>query len=321
MAVGLGVFLIFKSNRSKKMAEKFVPTVVPEGKSMGWNWDHFVGKAEIALTDPIEVIMPDGTIQTIKPIAGQKATGDVVRIIESRFVDLFNKMVGHLYLAWNGRFGQPLIVQNPGRMVIYASKHPTFGWVMGGAEEPRTHCNGTMFSAAGGYDPAAGSELKAIMEMPDGPDKTTRLEAYGKASAAREVLEEMGLVVTDIKEVGKGLSNRSIYATDLGNVEVWHGETYYLVIVPADLLEDVDGKLIIQLPEDKQADVQPAPEWSSIKKLEFRPALQCFRSYDTVAVGGYAKAYDYCVNEIDKGVTLTVDEALTALKIAILAGE
>jgi len=292
LAVGLGVFLVFKSKkdqtRRKKMAEKFAPMEVPQDKAMGWSFE----------------------------INGLKIEG-------VRFLRAFNPKVGEVFFAWNGRFGQPLIKQVPGRVVIYATKHPKYGWMFGGAEEPRIHCNGTMFTPAGGYDPAGGAELEAIEKMADGPDKTEALRKYGMMSAAREALEEMGLDVTNLKEVGHGLSNRSIYMVDLSeDATTWNGETYYLVVMSPNVLTEKNGEVFIDLPTDKEQDVQPSPEWSGIKKLKFRTFWDCTKSPDSVAVAGYGKAFTHCVQEIDNGViALNFDQALAALKIAILAGE
>ena len=239
---------------------KFEPLFVPEEKEMGWKFE----------------------------INGQPVNN-------IRFLKASNPRVGELFFAWNGRFGQPLIKQNPGRMVIYATKHSELGWLLGGAEEPRIQCNGSMFTAAGGYDPEASTEYEAIQKMAEGPDKVKAMEEYGKKAAAREILQEMGLEVTVLEPVGKGLSNRSIYMTDLTDTSVWNGETYYLVIFPFEMLASEDGKYFIRLPEEKEGDVQPAPEWSAIKKLDFRPVLDCFDSYDSVAVTGYAKTYSWLV--------------------------
>jgi hypothetical protein len=79
--------------------------------------------------------------------------------------------------------------------------------------------------------------------------------------------------------------------TDLTDQFTWNGETYYVVIFPFKMLSFEDGRYFINLPVDKEGDVQPAPEWSAIKKLDFRPVFECFDSFDSVAVTGYAKAY------------------------------
>lgn len=289
-----------EKEKVKEMAiQKFAPMVVPDGKMMGWKVARIIAFGEGLLTEALEVVTPGGEITTAKVLPGTKVKVQITEITDLRFLDVVNPRVGNFYMAWNGRFGQPLIKQNPGRMVIYATKHPELGWLLGGAEEPRDHCNGTMRTAAGGYDPAAGSELEAIKKMEEGAEKVAALEKYGKANAAREILQEMGLDVTDMDEVGKGLSNRSIYFADLTDMSTWNGETYYVVVVPFDMLTQMPGGgYAIQLPADKEGDVRPAPEWSSISKLEFLPALDNFASPDSVAVTGYAKAYAWLVKNL-----------------------
>ncbi len=247
----------------EKMDDKFKPMWVPEDKTMGWQFE---------------------------------INGELVEGI--RFLKATNPRVGEVFFAWNGRFGQPLIRQNPGRMVYYVTKHPSLGWLFGGAEEPRLQCNGKMFTAAGGYDPAAGSELKAIQAMPEGPDKTAALEKYGKVQVAREILEEMGLDVTNVEEVGLGVSNRSIYMADLTCQDAtFNGEHYNVCEIPFESVTEEDGHFFIRLPEDKMGDVQPAPEWSAISKLEFVSFEDYTDSLDTVAVGGAAKVRTWLIRK------------------------
>jgi 8-oxo-dGTP pyrophosphatase MutT (NUDIX family) len=146
-----------------------------------------------------------------------------------------------------------------------------------------------MFSPGGGYDPESdNAELAMIEKMDDGPEKSAALAKYGEQSAAREILEELGLHLTELAYAGKALSNRSVYITDLKDQDHWYGEHVYVSVVDASAL---DASLAIALPEDKLGDVQPAPEWSGIKKLQFMPWADCFDTPDGVACMAYAKAY------------------------------
>ncbi len=86
--------------------------------------------------------------------------------IEVNSLDAFNPRVGHLRYGWNGRFDQPAFEQNPGRLVVYVCNHSVHGLLMGGAEEPRQLANGSMFTPAGGFDPAAEESRKASTAMP-----------------------------------------------------------------------------------------------------------------------------------------------------------
>lgn len=210
--------------------------------------------------------------------------------VEVNYLDAFNPRVGHLRYGWNGRFDQPAIEQNPGRLVVYVCDHPVHGLLMGGAEEPRQLANGTMFTPAGGFDPAASdAELQKIKVMPEGNEKQKALDEYGKKVAAREALDEMGLNPTDIELAGRFVSNRALFIVDLQEIETnWNGETVYACVVAPDLL---GNDLTIKLPEDKLGDVMPAPEWSSIQKLQLKSAVDCYASPDGVAVAAYAKAY------------------------------
>jgi len=205
-------------------------------------------------------------------------------------LDGFHPRVGHLRYGFNGRFDQPAFEQNPGRLVVYICDHPVHGLLMGGAEEPRQLANGTMFTPAGGFDPEANSaELEKIRVMPNGEEKNQKLAEYGKKAAAREILEEMGLDPTDLKLADRFVSNRALFIVDLkDDPSRWNGETVYVCVVDSNLLSD---DLTIRLPEDKLGDVMPAPEWSSIQKLQFKSVLDCFASPDGVAVAAYAKAY------------------------------
>lgn len=209
-------------------------------------------------------------------------------------LDGFHPRVGHLRYGYNGRFDQPAFEQNPGRLVVYICNHPVYGLLMGGAEEPRQLANGTMFTPAGGFDPEANSaELEKIKTMPDGEEKNQKLVEYGKKAAARESLEEMGLDPTDLNLAGQSISNRALFIVDLkDDPSRWNGETVYVCTVEPALLGD---DLAIKLPEDKFGDVMPAPEWSSIQKLQFKSVVDCFASFDGVAVTAYAKAYRWWV--------------------------
>lgn len=199
-----------------------------------------------------------------------------------------NPYVGYLFYGYNGRFDQPAFLQNPGRLVVYICNHPTHGLLMGGAEEPRILANGKMFTPAGGFDPAGNNaKLAKINDMSAGKEKDLAHKEYGAQMAAREVLEEMGLDVTNITEVGRFVSNRALFIVDL-QTEIWNAETVYVCIVDPQLL---DHNLTISFPKDKMDDVMPAPEWSGIKKLQFQPYLDCLKTADGVAIGAYSKAF------------------------------
>ncbi len=204
-------------------------------------------------------------------------------------LDAFNPNVGHFLYGWNGRFDQPAIMQNPGRVVVYIADHPKHGLVMGGAEEPRALSNGTMFTPAGGFDKEKDTaEYEAIMALPETDEKLAKLSAYGKKTAAREALEEMGINLGNIYEAGNSNSNRAFFIIDLQDPTAKSTETTYVCEINPDLIGE---DMTINLPEDKMGDVMPAPEWSGIKKLQFKTFIDCIASADGIAVTSYSKAY------------------------------
>ncbi len=245
--------------------EKFNPiTEIPEGKNKGWKFN----------------------------INGQE--------IDVSSLDAFNPNVGHFLYGWNGRFDQPAIMQNPGRVVVYIADHPKHGLIMGGAEEPRALANGSMFTPAGGFDKAKDTvEFESIMAMPENEEKLEKVKTYGKKMAAREALEEMGINLGNIHEAGSSVSNRAFFIVDLQDPTAKATETVYVCEVNPDLIgEDMS----INLPEDKMGDVMPAPEWSSIKKLQFKTFIDCIGSADGIAVTAYSKAYRWWKLEQNKNL-------------------
>lgn len=210
--------------------------------------------------------------------------------VEVDSLDAYNPRVGHLRYGWNGRFDQPAFEQNPGRLVVYVCNHPAHGLIMGGAEEPRQLANGSMFTPAGGFDASVNDSKKGSIDlMPESEEKQKALEQFGKEMAAREVLEEMGLNPQDLKLAGRFISNRALFICDLSEIDSnWNGESVYVCLVDPNLIGE---DLSVALPENKLGDVMPAPEWSGIKKLQFKTVLDCFASPDGVAVAAYAKAY------------------------------
>ena len=208
-----------------------------------------------------------------------------------------NPWVGQLLYGYNGRFDQPAIEQNPGRLVVYVTQHPVFGLLMGGANEPRVLANGEMFTPAGGFDSTKDTtELQKIQAMTNEEEKATALTEYGKRAAAREALEEMGLDVTNLELAGHFVSNRAFFIVNLEEKETWNAESVYICPIDPDLLGD---DLTIDLPEDKLGDVMPAPEWSGVQKLQFKPFLDCLATEDGVALSAFAKAYRwFMLNQI-----------------------
>ena len=226
---------------------------VPEGTKKGWKW----------LINGVEMI--------VDSIVGS------------------NPNVGEVLYGFNGRYDQPAINQLPGRLVVYICNHPVHGLLMGGADEPRQLANGEMFTTPGGFDANKNnSEYQKILALPDGDDKIKKLAEYGMKQAAREALEETGLKPTKLHFAGRSISNRAFFICDLKeDPKFWNGETIYVCVVPPDLL---GPDLTINLPESRIEDVTQAPEWASIKKLQFMSVLGCFGSPAGVAVTAYAKA-------------------------------
>lgn len=203
-------------------------------------------------------------------------------------VEAFDPNAGTLIYGSNGRYDQIAIRLNPGFVVVYCADLPDYGLVMGGADEPRFLANGEMFTPAGGLADIKRGQLDKINAMPKKKRKAAMLE-YEKLHAAREVLEEMRLLLPteDLIHVGRSASNRSVVICDIKMTEgMWYGTTSYANLIDASL---IGPDLKIKLPENKLGDIDMAPEWSRIKKLKFKKALECLETPDEVALAAYSK--------------------------------
>ena len=147
--------------------------MVPEGKSLGWNFTDFAGKATISTDD------------------GKRISGKIVSIDETRYAKLSSRF-GQLTMGYNGVYGQWAFEESGGAvMVPYAVSPGGELFLAGGYEKRLLVDDGTlMFTPPGGF----------------GLNKETP-----ENTAKRETLEETGVRNNNLTEVGGFTSNRAFW--------------------------------------------------------------------------------------------------------------
>lgn len=217
--------------------------VMPEGKSLGWIFTAFAGLA------------------TITDNNGNKVQGKISSIDEVRYAKLSSKF-GDLTIGYNGEYGQWAFEEAGGGVLVFWSEDQNNQLWLGGGYEKRLLINEgeNLFTPPGGF----GVNSESV-------EDTSR----------RETLEETGIHVDSIQEVGVATHNRSFW------VKQSDGKwplTVFAVKVEWGSLKNKDGQRFIPATENSTAGID------KLSKLIFLPALDAIlETADDIAVVAYAK--------------------------------
>ncbi|MDD2225164.1 MAG: NUDIX hydrolase [Candidatus Shapirobacteria bacterium] len=213
---------------------------VPEDKELGWNCHNFVGVA------------------TVVDENGKKVTGPVVSIKRINFMKIVSKF-GELIFGWNGQYGQWAFRENGGAVMVPYAISPKGELFVAGGYERRLLVNDgeLLFTPPGGF--AIGNETP-------------------EDAAKRATLEEAGIYVDKMIEVGVGTCNRAFWLKN--TTDNWP-QTFFALPIDWEKLHTVDGKICL-----------PAgniPEIERLSKLVFVPVMDAMESKDEIATSAFAK--------------------------------
>jgi len=214
---------------------------VPEGKKLGWDSCDFIGSA------------------TVLDQNGKKITGQVVSIEEIKFMKMVSQY-GQLIFGWNGQYGQWAFKENGGAVTVPYAISPGGKLFVAGGYERRLLINDgeLLFTPPGGF--AIGKETP-------------------EDAAKRAALEEAGIYIDTMIEVGVGTCNRAFWLKN--TTDNWP-QTFFALPVDWKRLKMTDGKIC--LPAGNKT-----PETERLSKLIFIPVMEAIGSTDGIAVSAYAK--------------------------------
>lgn len=226
-------------------------SVMPEGKKLGWNFVAFNG------------------IATISDKNGNKVTGTIINIDDIRYAKLSSKF-GDLTVGYNGVYGQWAFEEAGGSVVVFWAKNPSGEIWLAGGYEKRLLIN----------------EGEFLLTPPGGFGINSESE---EDTARRETLEETGVHIDTMVEVGCTTHNRAFW------VKQQDGKwplTVFAVEVEWNSLKEKVGQRFIPSTENATADID------KLSKLVFLPAMDAISdTTDDIAVVAYAKT----VAAISKG--------------------
>jgi 8-oxo-dGTP pyrophosphatase MutT (NUDIX family) len=216
--------------------------MVPEGKSLGWNFTDFAGQATISKN-------------------GERVTGEIISIDTVRYAELSSRF-GQLTMGYNGVYGQWAFEENGGAvMVPYAVSPGGELFLAGGYEKRLLVDDGLMM-----FTPPGGFGLNK-----ENPENT----------AKRETLEETGVRIDSLTEIGGFTPNRAFWIKQPdGNWPV----TVFACKVEWSALAEKDGQLYLPTTEGAIA------ELDKLSKLVFLPAIDAINNTnDGIAIAAFAK--------------------------------
>lgn len=217
--------------------------IMPEGKKLGWSFTAFSGVA------------------TISDKNGKKFQGSIISIDDVRYAKLTSKF-GDLTLGYNGVYGQWAFEEAGGSVVVFWSEDEEKNlWLAGGYEKRLLINEGeNLLTPPGGFGINGESE---------------------EDTARRETLEETGVHINEMAEVGVTTHNRAFW------VKQPDGKwplTVFAVNVDWTTLKEKDGQRFIPTTE------KATPDIDKLSKLVFLPAMDAItETADDIAVVAYAK--------------------------------
>lgn len=217
--------------------------VIPEGKKLGWDFVSFNGTATISDKD------------------GNRISGTIISIDDVRYAKLSSKF-GDLTLGYNGVYGQWAFEEAGGSVVVFWSEDE----------------NGELWLAGGYEKRLLINEGELLLTPPGGFGINSESE---EDTARRETLEETGVHVNTMVEVGVTTHNRAFW------VKQSDGKwplTIFAVKTDWSTLKERDGQRFIPSTENAIAEID------KLSKLVFLPAADAIESStDDIAVVAYAK--------------------------------
>lgn len=216
---------------------------MPEGKNLGWIFTSFLGVA------------------TITDEEGNKIQGNISSIDDVRFAKLASKF-GDLTIGYNGVYGQWAFEEAGGSVVVFWSEDKEKNLWLAGGYEKRLLIN----------------EGENLLTPPGGFGINSESE---EDTARRETLEETGVHINEMVEVGVTTHNRAFWVKEPDGK--WP-LTVFAVKVDWDTLKEKDGQRFI--PDTEKA----TPDIDKLSKLVFLPAVDAISATaDDIAVVAYAK--------------------------------
>lgn len=218
---------------------------MPEGKKLGWDFTDFIGAATVVGKD------------------GKPVSGEIISIDDVQYAELRAKF-GTLYIGFNGKYGQWAFEENGGAVMVPYAISPIRRrlYVAGGYEIRLLVNNGEkMFTPPGGFS-----------LNQENPEDT----------AKRETLEETGVHINNLINVGEGTPNRAFWIKQPdGN---WP-QTFFACKVNWFALRKKRG-CHRYLPSTENA----IAELDKLSKLEFMPVLDAIAfTQDEIAISAFAK--------------------------------
>lgn len=225
---------------------------LPVGKNLGWNFVAFNGTA------------------TISDENGKRITGNIVSVDDVRYAKLSSKF-GDLTIGYNGYYGQWAFEEAGGSVVVFWAKDSSGNiWLAGGYEKRLLINDGELL-----LTPPGGFGINSESE---------------EDTARRETLEETGVHVNKMIEVGVTTHNRAFWVKQADGK--WP-LTVFAVEVEWNSLKEKDGQRFIPSTENATADID------KLSKLVFLPADDAIlETTDDIAVVAYAKT----ASAIRKGI-------------------
>lgn len=218
-------------------------TVLPEGKKLGWMFTSFLGTA------------------TVSDNEGNKIQGNIVSIDDVRYAKLSSKF-GDLTIGYNGLYGQWAFEEAGGSVVVFWAEDPEGKLWLAGGYEKRLLIN----------------EGELLLTPPGGFGINSEST---EDTAKRETLEETGVHVNNMIEVGCTTHNRAFW------VKQTDGKwplTIFACKVEWSTLKQKDNQWFIPSTENAIAEID------KLSKLVFLPAMDAIESTtDDIAVVAYAK--------------------------------
>lgn len=216
---------------------------VPFDKTLGWSFTSFLGSVTVSTED------------------GKRVQGTVVSVDDVRYAELSSKF-GKLTIGYNGKYGQWAFEENGGAVMVPFAIDPS----------------GTLFVAGGFEMRLLINEGENIFTPPGGfslSQETT------ENAAKRETLEETGVHVNNLIQVGYSTPNRAFWVKQNdGNWPV----TFYACRVDWSSLVNRDGQWVLPQTEAN------LPELDKLSKLVFVKAIHAMAiTNDGIAVTAFAK--------------------------------
>ncbi len=220
---------------------------MPENKKLGWEFVSFNG------------------IATISDNNGNKVTGTITSIDDVRYAKLSSQF-GDLTIGYNGTYGQWAFEEAGGSVVVFWTKNTNGNILMAGGYEKRLLINDgeLLLTPSGGF----------------GINSETAQD-----TARRETLEETGVHVNNLIEVGHTTHNRAFW------VKQSDGKwplTIFACEVEWSSLKQKDNQWYISSTENNIAEID------KLSKLVFLPVMDAIaETADDIAVVAYAKTLAY----------------------------